>query len=125
TQAVRVTLDLTAKGNFTAASLSASGFTASQTAGVYKFSGTAALAQAAIRQLVFQPAENRINPPQTETSTFTISVSDAVAVAVTDSVTTVVATSVNDAPILGGAKSNQSVTDKTTIAPFTTFTITD
>jgi hypothetical protein len=124
-QAVTVTLDLAAKGSFTPSSLTASGITASQTAGVYQFSGTAALAQAAIRQLVFQPSANRINPPQTETSTFTLLVHDGVAAAVTNNATTVMTTSVNDSPILGGAQSNQPVTDKTTVAPFTTFTITD
>ena len=42
------------------ASLTASGFV-SAGGGVYTFSGTAAAAQTAIRQLVFNPTDNRVN----------------------------------------------------------------
>jgi Ca2+-binding RTX toxin-like protein len=44
---------------------------------------------------------------------------------VTDSTTSVIATSVNDAPLLGGALANQAVNDNSTISPFATFTVSD
>ena len=100
TLTVTVSLDAAAKGVFTAASLASSGFAAAAAAGSYIFTGTAAAAQAALRQLAFDPADNRIAPGGTETTTFTISVSDGVASA-TSSATTVVATSINDAPTAG------------------------
>ena len=97
TLAVTVTLDTAAKGAFTAASLTASGFT-DQGGGVYGFSGTASAAQAAIRQLVFQPAANRKAPGGTETTTFTIALDDGAGGTASSATTTVVSTSVNDAP---------------------------
>lgn len=42
-----------------------------------------------------------------------------------DSTTTAIATSVNDAPTLGGAAANQPVNDDATIAPFASMTVTD
>jgi gliding motility-associated-like protein len=94
TQSVSVTLDAAAKGSFT----TLSGFT-NAGSGVYTFSGTAAAAQTAIRGLVFTPTANRVAPASTETTTFTISVNDGVAAAVTNATTTVVSTSINDAPV--------------------------
>lgn len=94
---VTVTLDDAAKGAFTAASLAASGFTGA--GGVYTLNAAnAGAAQAALRALVFQPTENRVAPLATETTSFTISVTDGVAAPATNATTTVVATSVNDAP---------------------------
>ena len=95
---VSVTLDFAPKGVFTTESLSASGFT-SAGGGVYNLaSTTAASAQTAIRQLVFNPADNRVAPAATELITFTISVNDGVNTPVTNYTTTVTSTSVNDAP---------------------------
>jgi hypothetical protein len=98
TLTVSVTLDSAAKGSFTAASLSASGFV-DATGGVYTFSGTAAAATTAIRQLVFQPAENRITLGTTEDATFTISADDGSG-AVTNGSTVVRVTPMNDAPTI-------------------------
>ena len=95
TQSVSVTLDNAAKGSFT----TLNGFTAAG-AGVYTFSGTAAAAQAAIQGLVFTPTANRVAAGSTETTRFTVSVNDGVAPTVTDATTSVVSTSINDAPTL-------------------------
>ncbi|WP_349369674.1 DUF4347 domain-containing protein [Salinarimonas sp.] len=95
---ITVTLDDAARGGFTAASLAASGF-ADAGGGVYTLTAAnAAAAQAALRALVFQPTENRVAPGSTETTRFTVAVTDGVGPAATDSTTTVVSTSVNDAP---------------------------
>ncbi|MFZ4538190.1 putative Ig domain-containing protein, partial [Propionivibrio sp.] len=115
-----VTLDTAAKGSFT----TLNGFT-NAGSGVYTFSGTAAQAQAAIRGLVFTPTANRVNPAQTETTTFTVSVSDSIADAATNAATTVVSTSVNDAPTVGGATALTSINDTATATPFSAFTIAD
>ncbi|MGE0383643.1 MAG: Ig-like domain-containing protein, partial [Gammaproteobacteria bacterium] len=123
TQTVTVTLDAAGKGAFTAGSLAASGFVDSG-GGVYTFSGTASAAQVAIRQLVYNPADNRVAPGSTETTTFTVAVNDGLA-SVTNATTDVVSTSVNDAPVIGGAVAGQAVNDTATVSPFSTLTIAD
>jgi hypothetical protein len=99
TQAVSVTLDNTAKGSFTPASLTASGFV-NAGSGVHTFSGTAAAATAAIRLLVFAPTANRVPPGNKELTTFTLSINDGIAAPVTSSFTTVESTSINELPTL-------------------------
>ncbi|SDF89713.1 DUF4347 domain-containing protein, partial [Thalassobaculum litoreum] len=97
TVSVSIQFDTAGKGAFTAASLTASGFTETS-AGVYGLTATdPASAQAAIRQLVFDPAENRVAPGSTETTTFTITVNDGTTTA-SSATTTVVSTSINDTP---------------------------
>lgn len=92
--------------------------------GAYTFSGTAAVAQAALRGLVFTPTANQVAPGATVTTTFTVSANDGSALT-TDANTSVVARSVNDSPVLGGAAAGQAVHDNALIAPFRTFTVTD
>jgi len=75
--------------------------------------------------LVFAPTANRVAPGSTETTTFTVSVNDGIAVAVTNNSTTVVSTSVNNAPELGGVTAVTSIDDNATATPLTTFTIAD
>ncbi len=94
TLAVSVALDTAAKGSFT----TLNGF--ANAGGVYTFSGTAAAAQSAIRGLVFTPTANRVAPGLTESTSFTVSVSDGIAAAVRSSTASVVSTSINDAPTL-------------------------
>jgi hypothetical protein len=120
TQTVSVTLDVAAKGSFT----TLNGFS-NGGGGVYTFNGTAAATQTAIRGLVFTPTANRVNPGLTETTTFTISVNDGVASAVTNNATTVVTTSVNDAPTIGGVTAVTNILDTATATPFSTLTIAD
>jgi len=120
---VTIGLDNAAKGVFTSASLTASGFILSSP-GIYTFSGTASAAQTAIRLLAFDPADNRVAVGLTETTSFAVGVTDGLLVG-GNSLTSVVSTSVNDAPTLGGAVSSQAVTDVTTVNPFSTFTVTD
>ncbi len=84
---------LGANGTFT----NLGGFTGS--AGTYTFAGTPAAAQAAVRGLTFVPTPNQVAPGLTVTTTFTVTVTDGFAT-VSDGQTTVVATSINDAPAL-------------------------
>ncbi len=121
-QSVTVSLDAAAKGSFT----TLSGFIHNPDDS-YGYSGTAAQVQSALRGLVFTPTANRITPGLTETTTFTISLTNSAMspFSFADSTTTVVATSVNNAPTIGGVASNQAVNDTATIAPFSTMTVAD
>jgi hypothetical protein len=121
---VTVTIDTAAKGVFTSASLTASGFV-SAGGGVYTFTGTRGDATTAIRQLAYDPSNNRVNVGTTETTTFTVAADDGVAAAASDSATTVVSTSMNDAPSVSGTASAQAVNDNATVLPFATITIAD
>jgi|GEM_PF-2299728 autotransporter-associated beta strand protein/VCBS repeat-containing protein len=94
---ITVALDSVAKGAFTAASLIASGFTDAGSGSYTLTSTTLASAQAALRALVFDPADNRVAVGLTESTTFTITVNDGTTNGI-DSTTTVVSTSINDAP---------------------------
>ena len=105
-----VTLDNINKGKFTAASLSASGFTG-PAGNVYSLaSSSPANASAAIRQLVFDPSENRTAVGGTETTTFTIEVNDGYD-NTQNSTTSVVSTSVNDSPSATNMNQNQNYTE--------------
>jgi Bacterial Ig domain len=90
---VMVTLDNTAKGTFT----TLGGFS-SIGSGSYSFTGTTAAATAAIRQMVYKPAQGRVARGLTETSFFTISANDG-SLAVTNTTTTVVSTAANRPPV--------------------------
>ncbi|WP_344961742.1 DUF4347 domain-containing protein, partial [Oceanisphaera sediminis] len=107
---VNISLDSAAKGAFTEASLTASGFTDNGDGNYSLATTNAASAQTAIRQLVFDPAENRVASGSTETTTFTISVSDGTSTT-NDATTTVVSTSVNDEPTLTAIASNPTFTE--------------
>jgi plastocyanin len=121
---VTIALDNAAKGTFTAASLTASGFVDAG-GGTYTLSErSAAAATTAIQALVFEPTENRVAPGTTETTTFTITVNDGTTDTINDT-TTVVSTSINDAPAIGGFAAGQAVNDNATISPFAAATISD
>ncbi|MFK8110994.1 MAG: DUF2341 domain-containing protein, partial [Rubripirellula sp.] len=92
-----------ANGEFTAASLLSSGFVKHSTnAGEYTLSaGTPANAQSAIRQLVFAPTSNQVTPATSVSTTLTITVNDGLPTV--NSETTVVTTSINDAPAIAPA----------------------
>ncbi|MFZ6818630.1 DUF4347 domain-containing protein [Undibacterium sp. Ji22W] len=95
-ETVTITLDNAAKGTFTAASLTASGFSTSNGGLSYTHAAASpATVQAAIRQLVFDPSDNRVATGSTETTTFTISVNDGNSGVVNNSTTTVISTSVD------------------------------
>jgi hypothetical protein len=69
--------------------------------GLYRYTGTAGAVTTAIRGLVF--TDDRVAPGSSETTTFTLTVDDGVAAPVVDATTTVIATSINDAPVLDPA----------------------
>ncbi|MCA1939658.1 MAG: DUF4347 domain-containing protein, partial [Caenispirillum bisanense] len=99
TVTVTISVDTAAIGSFT----TLNGFTDAG-GGTWTFTGTAAAAQTALQGMVYTPAQNRGVAGATETATFTIAVEDADGATdpVQNATTTVVVTSVNDAPTLGG-----------------------
>jgi predicted nucleotidyltransferase len=80
--------------------------------------------EAAIRAMVFQPRSNIIQPGLTETTGFSLSINDGL-VNVTDTVTTVITTSVNNAPVISGIVAGQTLNDNQTKAVFNTLTVSD
>ncbi|MFZ6736076.1 choice-of-anchor U domain-containing protein, partial [Undibacterium sp. Ji42W] len=126
-ETIIISLDLAAKGAFTAASLAATGFSTADGGLTYTHAaGTPAVVQAAIRGLVFQPAAGRVPVGGTETTTFTISANDGIASAVLNNTTTVIATGINAAPtnitllpatVLQGSPDNTSVGTLSAVDP--------
>jgi len=97
---ISIRLDVATKGAFTANSLKASGFLSTDGGLTYTHAaGTPAQLQAAIQTLVYQPTANRVAVGSTETTTFTINLSDGIAPTVSNHSTTVVSTSINDVPV--------------------------
>ncbi|HET6423323.1 MAG TPA: fibronectin type III domain-containing protein, partial [Planctomycetaceae bacterium] len=82
-------------------------------------------AQAAFRALTFQPRSNAIAPGTTELTDFLVAVSDGVASPPVNTATRVTTTSVNNAPTIGGAASNQTMNDNQTLVVFSTMTVND
>ncbi|MGB5793710.1 hypothetical protein, partial [Poseidonibacter sp.] len=91
-----ITLDDNAKGTLSTTTIS---------------STSVAAAQTALRAITFNPTDNRVAPGSTETTTFTITVNDGTTNSTPNNTTTVISTSVNDAPTdiaLSSASVNQS-----------------
>ena len=91
TVSVSIMLDNAANGEFTNASLVASGFTTSDGGLTYSHvAGTPAELELAMHLLVYQPTAGRVAPLSHETTHFTVSVSDGIGAPVVNTQTTVV-----------------------------------
>ncbi|CAA6825738.1 MAG: Flagellar hook-length control protein FliK, partial [uncultured Sulfurovum sp.] len=82
---ISITLDDNTKGSLSTTSIA---------------SGSIASVQTALRAIVFTPTANRVAVGSTETTTFSITANDGTSDSAVNSVTTVVSTSVNDAPTI-------------------------
>jgi predicted nucleotidyltransferase len=82
------------------------------------------IVQAAVRGFVFQPRTNAIKPNTTEATAFTVYVTDGINSA-SNSTTSVITTSVNNVPLLGGTTPNIAMNDNATVNPFATLTVSD
>ena len=126
-QAETVTITLTNGGTVTGADGTLSGAGVTQTAvGIYTLSAASAGAiTTALDALVFTPTAHQVAPGDTVTTGFAIEVTDTAGGTSSDSATTVIATAVNDPPVITGAITGQTTTDKTTVTPFSAVTISD
>lgn len=116
---VTVALDDGAKGSFR----NQDGFV--QVApGVYTLTNvTAAQATARVRDLIFEPTENRITVPESEETLFTITVTDNKSAPVVDTNSIVTVYSVNDAPLILGARADQVMYQRVPIHLFSSVSI--
>ncbi|MEQ9641760.1 MAG: FecR domain-containing protein [Alphaproteobacteria bacterium] len=122
TVTVTVQVANAASGGFTAASLGASGFV-DLGGGTYRFTGSPAAAQAALRGLSFAPSENQVAVGGSTTATFTVIANDGDAVR-SDGSTTVVIDSINDAPMLN-ALAAATTAPVQSVTPFAGLTVVD
>jgi VCBS repeat-containing protein len=84
---------------------------------------TAAWATARLRDLIFEPTENRITVPTSEDTRFTIQVTDNKSAPVVDTNSVVTVTAVNDAPEILGTRAGQRVYARLPIRLFSSVTI--
>jgi plastocyanin len=94
-------------------------------AGLYTLAAaTPASLTAELEALTFSPTAHQVVPGSTVATSFTLAVTQN-GLTVTDSATSVIATAVNDAPVIVGTRAGQTVTDETTVSPFSSATIID
>ena len=122
-QTETVTVTLSNHANGTLSDFGVGGYNGST--GVYSVTGTDAGVTAAVDGLVFTPTAHQVAPGASVTTIFTIVATDTAGATNGNATTTVVATAVNDPPAIGGTRSGQTVTDETTISPFSGVTIND
>lgn len=124
-----VTVDVTipaGAGEFTPESLAASGFAPlGDAAGAFRYIGSVAAATAALRALVFVPANNASAAGSTWSTRLGLSVTDGVGAPATRESGLLTIQSVNDRPTLGGVIKTNKVRFGATIRPLRTVSIGD
>jgi hypothetical protein len=121
TNVLTVSLDNAVKGTLT----NLGGFV-NIAPGVYQMQDSPPAITASLSNLVFVPTENLIIVPTSETTTFTIVANDSYVLSpISNSVTTVIVDSVNDAPVISGTQGGFQINDKQTVQPFTNVVITE
>ena len=120
TETVTVTLSSAANGTLS----DVDGGTFNSGSGVYTITGTDGAVTTALDALVFTPAAQQVAPGSTVTTMLTIQATDTAGGTSSNSTTTVIATAVNDVPVIAGAMVGQT-TDEATITPFSGVTISD
>lgn len=127
---ITVTIDSgTVRGDFTPASAAGwtrtvNGFDIVYTRVFQQTSNVGDSVQSALRSLTFKPRENAIAVGTKETTQFDVRVSDGIAW-MTNSATTIVTTSRNDAPGLSGGNTTQFINSDETINPFNIIDVVD
>src|SRR5690606_35595 len=92
---------------------------------VYTYTNSPANVTAAVRQLIFNPTPNYLPVGAKDTNQFTLAVTDNY-VTRTNNAIRVIATSINDAPVIDGADTaHQPVQTGTSIQPFSFVTLRD
>ena len=93
--------------------------------GVFSLTGTPAAITTALRGLVFVPVPNHIPVPTTVTNVLTLTADDGYVLEPVTNLTMVAVTAVNDAPVISGTMSGQTVYSHGTIRPFAGALITE
>ena len=122
-QVETVTVTLSDHLNGTLSNLGGGAYDASS--GVYSVTGSAAAVSTAIAGLTFTPTAHQVAPGSAITTGFTIIATNTAGATNSDNATTVIATSVNDPPVIAGTEAGQPVSDITTVTPFAEVTISD
>ena len=122
-QTETVTVTLSSAGNGALSHLSGGSYDA--TTGVYTVTGSDAAVTAAVDSLVFTPTAHQVAPGDTVTTGFTITATDTAGGTARNATTSVIATAVNDPPVVTGAVSGQTATDEAAISPFAGVAISD
>lgn len=120
-QTETVTIVLSDRANGTLSNLDGGTFNN----GTYVVTGTTLAVTTAIDGLVFTPTAHQVSPGDTVTTTFTITTTDSYGDSVTDSTTTVIATAVNDPPVITQTTSNLGVPSDNASTLFAGLTVTD
>jgi plastocyanin len=123
-----VTITLTAGGSPSDAdgTLSGTGLTKTGTGTYTLITDTPAAVTTALDALVFTPTDHQVAPGGTITTGMTLAVTDGIVESpTTDTTTSVLATAVNDPPVISGTAGGQAVGDNATLSPFSGVTITD
>lgn len=121
-----VTLGADARSYITVGSFSKfDGASFDATRNTWTLTGNAAALTAALDGAVFTPGENLFDPGWTLTAGLTIAVTDADGRVVSDIGTSILVTSVNDAPRITGGRAGQTMTEEQSLRPFTDVAISD
>ena len=122
-QTETVTVTLSSAANGTLSNLDGGSYDSAT--GVYTVTGADAAVSAAMDGLVFTPTEHQVAPGSSVTTTFSIQATDTAGGIGSDSTTTVIATAVNDPPVIAGAVAGQTTSDEAAISPFSGVAISD
>jgi hypothetical protein len=127
-QTLSLAVTLGGNGGFSTVSGSFSKFDGASfdtTRNAWTLTGNAAVLTAALDGALFTPRENILDPGWTSTGGLTIAVTDADGRTVSDIGTSLLVTSVNDAPRITGGLAGQTMTEEQTLRPFTDVAISD
>ena len=104
--------------------LSGTGLTKTGAGSYVLAAATPAELTAELDSLSFSPKAHQVSPGQTVVTGFTLAVAQD-GVTTTDTITNVIATAANDAPVISGAVAGQATTDEASLTPFSGVTVSD
>jgi autotransporter passenger strand-loop-strand repeat protein len=85
---------------------------------------TPAILTSELEALVFRPTAHQVAPAGTITTVMDLALTQN-GLTTTNSITSIIVTAVNDAPVISGTRAGQATNDEATLKPLSTITITD